>query len=217
MVKNTIRKKLIEEKQRRQNILIERKLVESRLKVIVESKQKFQSLNESQKKKVFMKVIKEINTLEKQGLINEQEFSLKDMFGKLFGQGWSAIAQSIVEPAIVSIMGWFGIRGYFANFVASFIASDPRRIAKLFSDCREATQLIAEAIADASFKTIMDSRGMEGAGWNIIRNALGGVVKDEPFIKKITEKMADGVCTVMGKFTDKAGDVLQKVQPAVAQ
>ena len=45
MVKKTIRKKLIEEQQKRQNRLIENKLVESRLAIIVESSEKFQSLS----------------------------------------------------------------------------------------------------------------------------------------------------------------------------
>jgi len=217
MNKNIVRKKLLEEKEKRQNTLIETRLVESRLKIIVESKSKFKSLSESQQKKVFIQVLQEINTLDEQGLINE-EFSFKDILGKLFGQGWSALGQSIVEPAIRSILGWFGIKGYFANFVATFIASDPRRLAKVFSDCRETTKLIAEALSDAMFKTLMDTKGMEGFGYDLLRNALGGVIKDEPFIEGITKSMADGVCKVMGQFSEKAGDVLTKVkgEPAVA-
>ena len=217
MVKNTVRKKLLEEKQKRQNRLIETRLVESRLKMIVESKSKFRSLTEGQKKKVFIQVIQEINTLEKQGLINE-EFSFKDILGKLFGQGWSSIAQSIVEPMVKSVLGWFGIKGYFANFVASFIASDPSRLAKVFSDCRETTKLIVEALSEAMFMSLQDMKGMEGIGWNLVRNAVGGAIKDEAFVQNLTNSMSDGVCKVFGQFTDKAGDVLNKVktEPAVA-
>ena len=212
MVKNTVRKKLLEEKQKRQNRLIETRLVESRLKMIVESKSKFNLLNESQKKKVFIQVIKEINTLEKQGLINE-EFSFTDILGKLFGQGWSSIAQSIVEPMVKSVLGWFNIRGYFANFIASFIASDPRRIAKVFSDCRETTKLIVEAIAEAMVMTLQDMKELDGMGWNLIRNAVNGAIKEGQFVQDLTNSMADGVCKVFNQFSDKAEDVLDKVKP----
>lgn len=216
MIKNEIRKKLLQEKKKRENTLIETKLIESRLRIIVESPSKFKSMRPAQQKKVFIKVMKEINTLENQGLINEQ---LKDILGKLFGQGWSSIGQTIVEPIVKSVLGWFGIKGYFANAISSLIASDPSRLSKLFGDCRETTKLFAEAMTEAMFMSLQDMKGMDGMGWNILRNALGGAIKDEPFVNNLTNKMADGVCEVIGKLTGNAENVLDKVQgsPAVAQ
>lgn len=216
MIKNEIRKKLLQEKRKRENTLIETRLVESRLKMIVESKSKFQSMKPAQQKKVFIKVMQEVNTLQNQGLMVE---GLGDIFGKLFGQGWSSIGQTIVEPIVKSILGWFGIKGYFANAIASLIASDPSRLSKLFGDCRETTKLIVEALTEAMVMSLQDVKGMDGMGWNILRNAIGGAIKDEPFIMDVTNKMADGVCEVMGKLTGNAENVLNKVQgsPAVAQ
>ena len=216
MIKNEIRKKLLQEKRKRENTLIETKLVESRLKMIVESKSKFQSMKPAQQKKVFIKVMQEVNTLQNQGLIVE---GLGDIFGKLFGQGWSAIGQTIVEPMVKSVLGWFGIKGYFANAIASLIASDPSRLSKLFGDCRETTKLFAEAMTEAMVMSLQDVRGMDGLGWNILRNALNGAIKDEPFVNELSNKMADGVCKVIGKITGNAEEVLGKVQgnPAVAQ
>lgn len=217
MVNKIVRKKLLEEKKKRNNRLVETTLVESRLKVIVESKSKFKSLSEEKQKKVFVQVMKEINILESQGLINE-EFKFTDILDKLFGQGWSVLGQSIIEPMIDSIFAAFNMKGPFAKFVSSFIASDPRRLANALSDCRELTKLIAESLAEALFRTMMQTRGMDGKGYGIIRNLLGGVIKDTPFISKLEKQMADGVCELFGSFTDKAENVLNKVQakPAVA-
>ncbi len=105
MVNKIVRKKLLEEKKKRDNRLVETTLVESRLKVIVESKSKFRSLSEEKQKKVFIQVLKEINVLESQGLINE-EFKFTDILDKLFGQGWSVLGQAIVEPMIDSIFAF---------------------------------------------------------------------------------------------------------------
>lgn len=217
MVKKTIRKKLIEEQQKRQNRLIENKLVESRLAIIVESSEKFQSLSPKKQRKVFFEVMNEVHSLQKQGLINE-EFSFTDILGKLFGQGWSAIGQAFVEPMIESILGWFNIKGPFAKFISSFIASKPQRLAAAMSDCRELTKLIAEALSETLVRTMAETKGMDGAGWGIIRNVLGGAIKDDAFIQGIENQMADGVCKLFGSFTDKAETVLNKVQgePAVA-
>ncbi len=217
MVNKIVRKKLLEEKKKRDNRLVETTLVESRLKVIVESKSKCRSLSEEKQKKVFIQVLKEINVLESQGLINE-EFKFTDILDKLFGQGWSVLGQAIVEPMIDSIFGWFNMKGPFAKFVSSFIASDPRRLANALSDCRELTKLVAESLAEALVRTMMQSKGMDGTGYGIIRNLLGGAIKDTEFIKGLEKQMSDGVCKLFGSFTDKAENVLNKVQakPAVA-
>jgi hypothetical protein len=185
------------------------------LVVIIESSEKFQSLSPKKQRKVFFEVMSEVNSLQKQGLINE---GLTDILGALFGQGWSAIGQAFVEPMVESILGWFNIKGPFAKFISSAIASDPRRLAAALSDCRELTKILAESISEALVRTMAETKGMDGMGWGIIRNVLGGAIKDTAFIQSIENQMADGVCKLFGSFTDKAENVLNKVQgqPAVA-
>lgn len=217
MDKKLLRKKLLEEKTIRENKVISEQIVKSRLSILVESPKKFKSLKKEQQQKVFIQVMNEINQLDKQGLLSEG-LGLGDMLEKLFGQGWSALGQAFVEPMIDSIFGWFGFKGPFAKFVSSFIASDPRRLANAFSDCRELTKLIAESLSEALVRTMADTRGMDGVGYGIIRNVLGGAIKDTEFIKNLENQMADGVCKLFGSFSDKAENVLNKVQaqPAVA-
>lgn len=217
MIQKKIRRKLVEEKQKRQNKLIESKLVESRLKMIVESRSKFDSLSPKQQKKVFLQVVKEVNILEQQGLINE---GLGDIFSSLFGQKWSALGQSIIEPMVRNVLNWFGLTGVFADVITSFVVSDPSRVVKALGDCREFTKLMAEAISEGLVRNLMVQKGLEGFGYDLIRNLVGGAVKDTKFIDSLSERMSDSVCKLFGSFEDKAGKVLSKVtdkgEPKVA-
>ena len=215
MLEKKIRKNLLQEKEIRKRKLIETRLVKNRLSVIVESRGNFSSLSKKQQNAVFLEVMAEVRKLDEQGLINE---GLGDILTSLFGQSWSAIAQSFVEPMVEKILGWFDIKGPFAKFLSSFIASKPQRLAKALTDCRELTKLIAESISETLVKTMQENRGMDGTGWNIIRNVLGGAMKDTSFIQSLENQMADGVCELFSGFTKKAENVLNNVkgQTAVA-
>lgn len=216
MIKKTIRKKLLEEKKLRENKLISEQLIKNRLSMIVESPSKFKSLKKEQQQKLFFKVMNEVHELEKNGIITE---GLGDILSSLFGQGWSSIAQSFIEPMVESILGWFNIKGSPAKFISSFIASKPQRLSAALSDCRELTKLLVESFSEMLVRNMAETRGMDGVGWGIIRNALGGAIKDAKFMQTLESQMADGVCKLFGSFTNKAENVLNKVQsqPAVAQ
>lgn len=208
-MKREIRKKLLEEKNKRQNKLIESKIVESRLKMIVESKSYFNSLTPRQQRKVFLEAVKEVNNLKSQGLINE---GLGDIFSSLFGQKWSALAQSIIEPLVKNVLNWFGITGIFAETITQFIVSDPSRVVRALGDCREFSKLFAESISAGLVNNLLSQKGMDGVGYRIIMNAVGGAIKDDTFISTLSDKMSDSVCKLFGSFQDKAENVLNKIK-----
>jgi hypothetical protein len=154
MLKKEIRQRLLEQKGKKQTQLIESKIVESRLSIIISSKEKFDSLSEEKRAKVVFELFSEMRVLEEQGLISEQ---FGEILGKLFGQAPSGITQAFVEPLVSSILGWFGLSGYFLQFVTSFIVSDPARLARATKDCKELTKLIAEALSEAMVIMIQQS------------------------------------------------------------
>lgn len=214
MNKRLIKKKLLEEKEKKENRLIESQLVENRLRLIVESKEKFNSLSKKEQKKVFFQLMQEMNTLDEQGLINEQ---FGDILSKLFGQSFQGIAQAFLEPMVSSILGSFGLKGFFNKFITSFIVSNPRRLVSAFKNCQELTKLIAEALSDALVMTIQQQQGLQGRGYDIIRNTLGGAIKDTEFIKSLERQMSDTVCKLFNSFSSNAGKVLQGVAGSSGQ
>jgi hypothetical protein len=212
MLKKEIRKKLLEEKETRKKRIVENELIKSRLSLIIESKEKFNSLSKDKQEKVFFQVMAEIREMDKNGLINE---GLGDILSSLFGQSGSAVSQMFIEPMVQKILGVFFPQGFFRDFATSFIVSDPRRIARALGDCKELTKLFAEALSEAMFQMFQRSRGMDGKGAGFMRNLLGGAVKDTKFISGIESSIADTVCSMFGKYSDNAQALLDKVKPAV--
>jgi hypothetical protein len=150
-----------------------------------------------------------MRVLQEQGLISEQ---FGEILGKLFGQAPSGITQAFVEPLVSSILGWFGLSGYFLQFVTSFIVSDPARLARATKDCKELTKLIAEALSEAMVIMIQQSQGLEGKGHSILRNTLGGAIKETTFVQSLEEKLSEGVCGLFDKYTGNAENVLDKIK-----
>lgn len=209
MVKKEIRKKLLEEKKRKESRLIENTIVENRLSLVLGSKNDFMSLTEEKKLEVIFEFLNEVRILNEQGLVNEQ---FGEILGKLFGQAPSGITQAFVEPLVGSILGWFGLGGYFKDFVTSFIVSDPARLAKATKDCRELTKLIAESLAEALTIMLQRAQGLEGKGHSILRNVLGGAIKETSFVSNLEEKLSDGVCSLFDKYSGNAENVLDKIK-----
>ena len=209
MIKKEIRKKLLEEKKRKESQLIENRIVENRLSLVLGSKNNFMSLDEEKRLRVIFEFLSEVRSLNEQGLVNEQ---FGEILGKLFGQAPSGITQAFVEPLVGSILGWFGLGGYFKDFVTSFIVSDPARLAKATKDCRELTKLIAESLAEALTIMLQRAQGLEGKGHSILRNVLGGAIKETSFVSNLEEKLADGVCSLFDKYSGNAENVLDKIK-----
>ena len=220
MKKTEIRKILKETKAKKDRILIEESLVESRFMMIIESKdilQNLDNLSKKQKEKLAWEIINEINYLQDNNILNEEDGGgLGGFLSRMFGSSLGSILETIVEPLVNSILSGLGIGGYFKDFLVSFITSRPGDLAKALKDCRALTTLVANSLAEAMFMKIQNEKGMQGGFWTFLRNALGGAVKDTGFVNKIEDFIGDTICSVFDKLTGRAGDVLGKLQPALA-
>jgi hypothetical protein len=217
MLDKTIKKTILETKERKEKLLIEENLVKSRIMMIVESEdniKNFHSLSKSKKEKIAYKLLEEINYLQETSLLNEQ---LMDFLGKIFGNSLGGIFQTVAEPLVNSIMSAIGLGdSYFGKFIVSFITTNPLRLAKALKSCEELTKLIAESLTEAVFMMIQKQQGLEGQGYTFLRNALGGAVKDYAFTQSIEKQISGIVCQVFGKVNDKASGVFDKLKTDVA-
>ena len=216
MLKKEIKKSILETKEKKDKLLIEQKLVESRIMMIIESKdniKKFKTLSEEKQQKMAYALFEEIGYLQEQGLMNEQVW---DFLGKIFGNSLGGIAQTIVEPLVNSILSAIGLGGYFKDFLVSLITTSPLRLAKALKSCEELTKLIAESLSEAVAMMIQNEKGLSGSGYTFIRNALGGAARDTKFIAKLEENLSSTVCSLFGKMNDKASDVYGKLKTDVS-
>jgi hypothetical protein len=216
MLKNKIKRSIIETKERKEKLLIEQKLVESRIMMIVESEsntKNFHRLSEEKQQKIMYSLLAEINYLDEQGMINEQ---LWDFLGKIFGNSFGGAVETIVEPMVNSLLSSLGLGGYFKNFLVSFITTNPLELAKALKSCEALTTLIANSLSEAVFMMIQKDKGLSGDGYTFIRNALGGVVKDTKFANSLEKQLSGIVCELFGKMNDKASGVYDKLKTGMA-
>lgn len=215
MLEKQIKRAILEEKDKKEKFLIEENLVRSRILMIVESEDNIKNFNKLPKKKqekIAYSLLEEINFLNENNILNEQ---LMDVLSKLFGNSLSGIVQTIVEPLVDSLLGKLGLGGFFKDFITSFLVSDPRRLALALKDCKELTKLIAEALSEALVKMLQKQTGLEGQGYDFMRNALGGAVKETTFITNLENQLSGIVCGVFNGFNKKATDVYNKIKPVV--
>jgi hypothetical protein len=190
MLDKNIKKAILETKEKKEKLLIEENLVKSRIMMIFESEKNiknFSSLPKKKQEKIAYKLLEEINYLQETSLLNEQ---LMDFLGKIFGNSLGGIFQTVAEPLVNSVLSAIGLKGYFKDFLVSFITTNPARLAKAMKSCEELTKLIAEALSEAVFMMIQRQQGLEGQGYTFLRNALGGAVKDYGFIQSIEKQIS---------------------------
>lgn len=215
MLDKKIKKAILETKEKKEKLLIEENLVKSRIMMIVESEdniKNFKSLPKEKQEKIAYKLLEEIDYLEETSLLNEQ---LMDFLGKIFGNSLGGVLQTVVEPMVNSLLSGIGLKGYFKDFLVSFITSNPTRLAKALKSCEELTKLVAESLSEAVFMMIQKQQGLEGQGYTFLRNALGGAVKDYGFVQSIEKQISGIVCELFGKMNDKASGVFDKLKTDV--
>jgi hypothetical protein len=217
MLDKKIKKAILETKDNKERLLIEENLVKTRIFTIVESQEiieNFQFLPEGKKMKIALNLMEEIRFLDENKILNEQ---LMDYLGKLFGnQGLSSIVQTIVEPLVNSILSGIGIPdGFIKNTLISLFTSNPLELSRALKSCEALTKLVAESMVEGLVMMIKQQQGLEGKGYTIIRNLLGGAIKDTKFVQGLESQLTGIVCEIYRNFNKKASDVYTKLTPEV--
>lgn len=213
MLNRKVKKSLIEIKEQKEKLLIEQQLVKNRISMILEginSEEDFKKFSDKKQLKISVKFIQELSYLQNTGLISEQNFGnvLQSLFGNFFGN----VTQTIVEPYLSKILVPIFGKGFITNTVISLLTKNPTDIIKSFNDCRLLTKLIAQSVSEAIVMQLMDSKGLNSPGYVFIRNTMGDVLTGTEFVSGIEKSLGDMVCKMVGKFTDNAEKIVQKVK-----
>jgi len=213
-----IKKSLKETKVQKETILIEQKIVQARLKMIVENfnDDKFKNLSEQEQGRVCVLFLMEMSSLNDEGLLNENFIdTLKNIFGAAF---WS-VPEAFVEKAINSILGSLGFPdNSIRKFLVSFFATNPSELLKAFQDCKVLTKHIVRAILETIVMNLQQSKGLGGTGMDIVRNAIQNELQNRvEFIKGLEDSLSGAICQVFEKYSGNAKEVLDKLKPALSQ
>lgn len=217
MLKNHIRKVILETKEKKEKLLIEQNLVEKRILMIFESEnniKNFESLSESKKEKIAYKLISEINYLKETNLLNED---LKDFLGKMFGDNFTNVLDTVINPMVESLMKSLELSGYFKDSMISYLSSDPTKFSQALRSCDELSKLVADSISDALDKRIQQQTGFDSQESKFINGALSDAIKEPRFSENLENRINSVVCDLFDTINDKAKKVYEKLKPSVEE
>jgi hypothetical protein len=213
MLEKRIKKSLIETKERKEKLLIEEKLIKDRFSMIlggINNEEDFKKLSEDKQLKLSLKIIQEFSYLQENGLIVEQD--LGSLMSKLFGGWFGNMTQTIFEPMFNKMLTPLFGEGFFKDFLVSFLTSKPSEVIRAFNDCKLMTKLVAEGVSEAIAMQVGKSQGYTGVGYAFIRNSMADVLTGSAFIQGVEKGLGNTVCGILGKFSDNAKKVVEKVK-----
>ena len=212
MLEKSIKKTLVETKEKQEKLLIERRLVESRIETVlgnVKTIEDFNNLTEEKQLRFGFALCQEIVYLQENKFINEEDLAslFKNLFGNLFSGG---IMNTIYEKIIDKVLTALGVgEGFFKKFLVSFLASRPTELVRAISDCKLFTKLIVEGLTEAVVKWLQENTGTGGALADILRNSIGKTIRESKTFKVSIEKeFAGTICGLFEKYTSNAKNVL---------
>ena len=212
MLEKSIKKNLVETKEKKEKHLIERKLVESRIETLlgdVKTIKHFNNLTEEKQLRLGFSLCQEIVFLQENKFINEEDLSslFKGLFGNLFSGG---IMNTIYEKIIDKVLFGLGMgEGFFKDFLVSYLTSRPTELARAISDCKLFTKLVVEGLTEAMVKWLQQTTGVNGGLADVLRNTIGATIRDSKTFKQNIEKeFAGTICDLFSKYTSNAKNVL---------
>jgi hypothetical protein len=211
MLEKSIKKTLVETKEKQEKLLIERRLIESRIENVlgdIKTVEDFNRLSEDKQLRIGFALCQEIVYLQDNKFINENLIdAFKNLFGNLFSGG---IMNTIYEKIIDKVLTALGMgKGPFKDFLVSFLASRPTELVRAISDCKLFTKLIVEGLTEAVVKWLQDTYKVTGGIADVLRNTIGATIRDSKTFKQSIEKeFAGTICSLFEKYTSNAKDVL---------
>ena len=219
-LKKEIRKKLIETKRDKEDLLIESAIVESRILTIADKKtlSNFNNLKKSDQIRIADELFVEMIQLNNLGLMTE-EVSFSGILKSIFGQSLSGVWQMILERMVNYLLTALGMEdGVIKKILVSYISSHPIDAIKSLGDCKLMTKLLVEATIEGLIMEYKQSQGWTGVFADTLRNSVLEAIKNEETVKKLTDALTDTVCDLVDKLMGNAKGVLSSLQskPAAA-
>jgi hypothetical protein len=221
-LKKSLKKNLIEAKEKQEDLMVENKIITNRFNFLFEGRS-FET--EKEKDYLVESVITEIGYLKTQGYssraINEGLFS---MLGNIFGGSVKSI------PAVFGeyIAGWLtktlGIpqNSYMGSVVVALVGNlNIADYDKFFSDCRFASNKIADSLIEGYVLQLQNEKNLNTGASGFIVSALRNSVVDyftedkSSLIQILEDKIGEFLCPKLSKLSsaisDKTDDLKSKI------
>jgi len=221
-LKKSLKKNLTEVKEKKQDLMVENNIITNRFNFLFEGRS-FKT--EKEKDYLVESIISEIGYLKTQGYssqaINEGLFS---MLGNIFGGSVKSI------PAVFGeyIAGWLtktlGIpqNSYMSSVIVALVGNlNIGDYDKFFSDCRFASNKIADSLIEGYVLQLQNDKNLNTGASGFIVSALRNSVVDyftedkTSLIQILEDKIGDFICPKLSKLSgaisDKTDDLKSKI------
>jgi len=212
----SLRKNISEIKEKKNNLIVEHSIVQSRLKFVLEQEYK----NDDAK---FIALLEEMINLEEQGynlsLINEEGFdffgSLGRIFGGSFGSIWQVLGEKMAD-AIAEKLGVNTTNWYYNVIVSFFTTMNWKDYGKLFTDCKFVANGISDAVIEGTLRQMQKENnfgeGVSGVLLDALRNSIMKEFGDskDSLIQKLEDVIGGIVCGSISKWKSNIANITSK-------
>ena len=204
-VNKLIKKTLIETKERKNNQIIENKLVESRLKFIIDDVSVFNKRSKQVKIKEGFKFLRETSYLKSMGMLNE---NLSDIFKQMFGNSFESILGTVSDPFVGSILNKLSIPQEIKTSVLDTIKQRANELLAHMDTCENLSKFISDIVSEI---TVVKMTTKNITGSQFLDSAIVDTMGDDVFKTKLSEKIKEEVCLLFNKYAENAKNLVTKL------
>lgn len=222
-IKTSLKMNLSEIKTKKENVLIESKIIKNRFNFLIEGKE----FNTSKKQDALVEsIILELNYLLSQGYdketINEGFIdSFFNMLGGVMGMSPQVLGEWIAQWLLKK----FGVAkdSYFGGVITAFVTSmNVSEYSKILTDCRFTSNKLADALMEGYLIKVQNNvggnEGFSGFLISAMRNSIMEWLAEDKdgLIQKLEDKIADYLCPALSKVVGKISDESQAMKTKLA-
>lgn len=197
--------RLLENKKTDKKTITEHKIVENRLKIVLENISEFENFTLSKKVKKGFRFLKEISDLNSLGLIQE---NLGDLFKTMYGSSYATSISSISEPMFNVIFTKISLKEDLKSKVLQNIQSKTSELISSMNDCHTLSKFIAGVIFEEFAKKLDAEKSFSD---DMVQSSFLDSVDDEMFRKNLESKLDPIVCRLYEKFTENAKNLMVRM------
>jgi len=202
-ISQSLKKNISEIKEKKNNLIVEHSIVQSRLKFVLE--QEYIS-----EKHLVVSYLSEIIHLEEQGYnltqLNE-EFDLFGVLGGIIGGGVGAVPEVIKEYIVDAVAKLLKIdkTNYFYNILKNTIASTPiAEFPKPLTSCQYLTNRVSDSLIEAIITSQQAKYGYDNNFLDLIRNAIFKHFTEskDSVVQKLQDLLLPIICNAVTKWKE---------------
>lgn len=205
IINQLVRNQVRETKKMKDIKSINENLVKTRLKLVFESIEDFETLETKKKIKKGFRTLKEIHTIEKMELINE---NLSSLFRGLYGKSFENSVQTISEPLFNIIFTKISLEDTLKSKVLENISSKTSELISSMEDCTTFAKFLTDSITEEYVKHLDEEKSKNNS---LVYSSLMDSVDDEIFRKNLNTRLENIVCVLYNKFTENAKNLMVRM------